>query len=204
MNYSVCFEDKRIGFTRTAPSPEPGVAVLEGGVPLSIAKVLQIVENNKELRIISSDPGRDFDAFCNLFARVEAAGGLVTDAGGRVLLIFRNGRWDLPKGHLEPGESPETCALREVEEETGVRVAATGGWLAHTLHFYQWHGVWTLKRCWWYRMDAGEGCGRLAPQREEGITRAEWVGPARLPELLSGSFRSIREVFVRAGYLDRE
>ena len=85
-----------------------------------------------------------------------------------------------------------------------MQVAATGGWLVHTLHFYQWHGVWTLKRCWWYRMDAGEGCGRLAPQREEGITRAEWVGPARLPELLSGSFRSIREVFVRAGYLDRE
>ena len=204
MNYSVCFEDKRIGFVRTAPSSAPGVAVLEGGDPLSIAKVLQIVENNKELWIISSDPERDFRTFCDLFTRVEAAGGLVTDTRGRVLLIFRNGRWDLPKGHVEQGEGVESCALREVEEETGLRGVTLGTPLARTLHFYNWHGVWTLKTCHWYRMSFAGTSLPLVPQQEEGITRAEWIESERLPGLLAGSFRSIREVFVRAGYLDRE
>ncbi len=205
MNYSVCFEDKRIGFTRIAPVLAPGVVVMEEDGPLSITKVLQIVENNKELWIISADPENEFRAFCNLFTRVEAAGGLVTDPQGSVLLIFRNGRWDLPKGHVERGEGVETCALREVEEETGIRGVTLGDFLTQTIHFYHWHGVWTLKTCHWYRMNfSGSQQGGLTPQQEEGITRVEWVKPEFLPGLLAGSFRSIREVFVRAGYLDKE
>lgn len=204
MNYSVCFEDKRIGFTRVAPVPAPGVVVMDQGAPLSIAKVLQIVENNKELWIISSDPERDFGTFCALFTPVEAAGGLVTDGEGRVLLIFRNGRWDLPKGHVEHGEGIETCALREVEEETGLRGMSQGAPLARTLHFYNWHGVWTLKTCHWYRMNYAGRPSPLVPQQEEGITQVAWIEPERLPALLAGSFRSIREVFVRAGYLDKK
>lgn len=197
MNYSVCFEDKRIGFTRTAPSPEPGVAVLEGGVPLSIAKVLQIVENNKELRIISSDPGRDFDAFCNLFARVEAAGGLVTDAGGRVLLIFRNGRWDLPKGHLECGERIEACAVREIVEETGVCAEPVRP-LCRTWHAYYFPKTerWELKRTHWYELRA-VACGDLVPQTEEGIETVVWCTPAEAMAHAAGSFPTVRAVLER-------
>ncbi len=60
-------------------------------------------------------------AFFKLFKPVTAAGGLVENEKGEVLLIFRRGKWDLPKGKLDPGETIEQCAVREVEEETGLK-----------------------------------------------------------------------------------
>ena len=113
-------------------------------------------------------------------------------------MILRNGRWDLPKGHLEAGESIETCAMREVEEECGVGGLTVDGLLTRTLHFYRMRGRWELKETWWYAMRC-EGTPQPTPQREEGIVRVEWVVPEEVSVRLKGSFETIRTVFRSAG-----
>ena len=128
---------------------------------------------------------------------VRAAGGIVTDAEGRMLLIRRGGRWDLPKGKVEAGETLLQAALREVEEETGVKVES-GEWgvdsklkiensnlkientltqshnnAIKTYHIFNLYGGWHLKQTSWFAMRARGG--RVAPQEEEGITEVVWV-----------------------------
>ncbi len=107
---------------------------------------------------------------------IPAAGGVVCRReNGRlqVLLILRRGLWDLPKGKLEEGESPETGALREVEEETGCRDLRITGPLGTTLHHYEEDGEQVAKRTWWYAMESGQP--DLRPQLEEDIKALEWT-----------------------------
>ena len=141
-----------------------------------------------------------FPEFCSHFHEINAGGGLVRNRQGQYLLIFRRGVWDLPKGKQEPDEDIETCALREVREETGLQDLRQGGLICITHHTYILHGRKVIKHTHWYRMydDAEE---TLLPQTEEDITRAEWVEKERLPEYLEGTFPSIVEVFVSEGLL---
>ena len=141
-----------------------------------------------------------FEEFCSHFVVVPAAGGLVRNRAGKYLLIYRHNLWDLPKGKQEPGESIEQCALREVEEETGLHDLQLGERICITHHTYQLFGQKILKHTYWYQMtdDREEA---LLPQQEEDITRAEWVEKERLPEYLEGTYPSIVEVFVNAGLL---
>ncbi|MDE5637441.1 MAG: NUDIX domain-containing protein, partial [Alistipes sp.] len=126
---------------------------------------------------------------------VEAAGGAVSDADGRVLMIRRNDRWDLPKGHVESGETPAGCAVREVAEETGIVAETAGGPLCSTLHCYDIYGRWEMKRTVWFAMRYVSGCP--APQREEGIERVEWLGGEELKNAVASSYPTIRQVFCR-------
>lgn len=129
--------------------------------------ILVVAEDLKQLR---SD-------FFNLFQLEEAAGGLVKNDDGEYLAIFRRGYWDLPKGKLDSGESFEQAALREVEEETGVRALELGGFLQSTYHsFRKKSGKRILKHTKWYAMEApNQG---LSPQTEEDIEQADWLSPA--------------------------
>lgn len=138
--------------------------------------------------------------FCSNFQEIPAGGGLVRNREGKYLLIFRHGIWDLPKGKQEPGENIATCALREVEEETGLHDLRLGELITVTHHTYQVFGQKCLKHTHWYWMDdlSEES---LLPQEEEDITLAKWVDKASLPEYLEGSYPSIVEVFVSAGLL---
>ncbi len=199
--YSVCFENKVITFTDEVPAGCDTVWLADDE-PFEIAKVLQKLENSKYLCIKGADPEALFRRFAALFTAVEAAGGVVEDESGRYLMIFRNGRWDLPKGHLEAGEAIEQCAVREVEEECGIQGVRCGRLLARTFHFYRMYGRWELKRTHWYAMQGG-GEQPLTPQREEGITRVEWIPRAEIAVRLETSFETIREVFRQAGVLPR-
>lgn len=149
-------------------------------------------------RIVVDDA--QFPEFCSHFLEIPAGGGLVCNKEGKYLLIYRHQLWDLPKGKQEPGEDIETCALREVEEETGLHDLRLGELLCITHHTYQVFGEKVLKHTYWYQMydDSDED---LLPQTEEDITRAEWVEKERLPEYLEGTYPSIAEVFVNAGLL---
>ena len=142
----------------------------------------------------------DFPEFCSHFQEIPAGGGLVRNRDGHFLLIYRHGLWDLPKGKQEPGEGIETCALREVEEETGLHSLKLGELICVTHHTYRVFGEDCLKHTWWFRMydDAEES---LVPQEEEDITAARWVKKECLPEYLEGTYPSIREVFISAGLL---
>ena len=125
---------------------------------------------------------------------VRAAGGIVSDESGEMLLIRRNGRWDLPKGKVEAGETLLEAALREVEEETGIRVES-GEWrVVKTYHVFNLYGGWHLKQTSWFEMRAA-GCrpaGR--PQGEEGISEVVWVSREEWRRRLEGSYGTLRTV----------
>lgn len=129
---------------------------------------------------------------------IDAAGGLVTDAYGRFLMIHRRGFWDLPKGKLDEGESLEACALREVEEETGLSSIRSDGFLLTTYHVYRQDGVYILKRSHWYRMSFF-GTETAIPQTEEDIERIEWLTGEQVSERLPEAYPSIREVMEAIG-----
>jgi 8-oxo-dGTP pyrophosphatase MutT (NUDIX family) len=127
------------------------------------------------------------------FNEVEAAGGLVRHTSGRYLFIEKKGRLDLPKGHLEPGEEAEKCALREVSEECGI----TGHYIVKPItpsyHTYAWAGISYLKKTNWYLM-AYDGKMLTNPQVEEGITKVEWLLPDELNNIKSDAWLSLMEV----------
>ena len=121
MEQTIYFQDKSLTFSRVqAPSADFVIPSGEAG-SLTRAKVLKIFETHNSLVALSNEPEAAFRRFSEEFTGVEAAGGVVVNPRGEWLMIRRNGRWDLPKGHVEPGESFDRCAEREIEEETVVR-----------------------------------------------------------------------------------
>ena len=134
---------------------------------------------------------------CAEFKEVNAAGGLVSNRRGDYLLISRSGLWDLPKGHQEAGEDISVTAMREVQEETGVKELELRSLICVTDHCYIRGGIWHLKHTWWYDMLYTDPVN-LTPQREEDIAKAAWVAKSSLPPFLKNTFPSILEVFREA------
>jgi 8-oxo-dGTP pyrophosphatase MutT (NUDIX family) len=133
--------------------------------------------------------------FCSRYRLVEAAGGLVKNSVGEYLMIFRNGRWDLPKGKREEGESMEQAAVREVMEECGVSRPTLQGLLVATYHTYTLQGVDVLKKTCWYAMTCSGKQRRLQPQAEEGIEAAEFLPAEKVADYLLRAYPAIRDVF---------
>lgn len=135
--------------------------------------------------------------FWKKFTIVQAAGGLVSNPANETLMIFRRGKWDLPKGKLDPGETLEQCAIREVEEETGLKKIQLKEHLLTTYHTYHESGKFILKESYWYRMHISQQ-QLLVPQAEEDIAEARWVPAAQLPALLENTFPSVKDVLEKA------
>lgn len=124
----------------------------------------------------------------------KAGGGLVYNAKGEVLFIFRNGKWDLPKGGIEKGEEIEETAMREVEEETGVGKLTIKRKLQKTYHVFKRNGKYKLKITHWFEMYS-KFDGTPLPQSNEGIERAVWLNPEQVKEALKNSFENIKLLF---------
>ncbi|MFT3844051.1 MAG: NUDIX hydrolase [Lacibacter sp.] len=132
-------------------------------------------------------------AFFKHFIPVTAAGGVVENEKGEVLLIFRRGKWDLPKGKLDKGESIEQCAVREVEEETGLTNIQLKKLLTITYHTYDEFGKHMLKDSHWYKMKV-KGSQNITPQTEEEIIEVKWVKKKDLKDYFSNTFPSVKDV----------
>lgn len=137
-------------------------------------------------------------AFFRKFEIIQAGGGLVRDEKGNILFQLRRGKWDLPKGKLDQGETMEDCAVREVEEETGLTGVEIKEPLLVTYHTYDESGKHILKETHWFRMNA-DGSQKLHPQLEEQITELRWVAPSALDEVCSNTFENILQVLKKAG-----
>jgi 8-oxo-dGTP pyrophosphatase MutT (NUDIX family) len=125
----------------------------------------------------------------------KAGGGLVFNKNGAVLFIFRNGKWDLPKGGIEKGELIEDTAIREVEEETGVTGLTITGKLQKTYHVFKRNGRYKLKITHWYEMKT-DFEGTPTGQIEEGIEKVAWLNPDEIKEALKNSYENIKLLFV--------
>ena len=131
--------------------------------------------------------------------RIEAAGGLIFNEADELLFIFRRGKWDLPKGKLDEGESLEACAVREIKEETGVD-AAIVELIGTTEHEYVEDGEEITKKTWWYKMTAQPPV-EIQLQKEEGIEQAAWVNKSRVHEYLSNSYQNIAFIIKKSGFI---
>jgi 8-oxo-dGTP pyrophosphatase MutT (NUDIX family) len=115
---------------------------------------------------------------------VESAGGLVCNDSHHILLMFKRGKWDMPKGRIEEDSTKEECALREVHEETGLNIKKLSikGKLVSTWHTTRHNNVRYLKKTHWYLMDYDGADDDTSPQVEEGIIECRWVHLSDLPE----------------------
>lgn len=125
---------------------------------------------------------------------VIAAGGVVTNKEGKVLFIYRNDKWDLPKGKLDKGETLEECAIREVIEETGVTDLTIENFLRTTYHVFKRNGKYKLKEVHWYAMKTTYE-GKLKGEKKEGIVKVKWKGPRKIKKALENSYTNIRILF---------
>lgn len=142
----------------------------------------QIVENERKLAVLLKE-----------YTYVRAAGGIVRNAEGQILMIFRRGLWDFPKGKAEQGETIEETAVREVLEETGIEARITNAPSFSVFHTYDTYGPKMLKETVWYEMEAV--AGSVKPQTEEQIAQAVWVERDKVAELLKDSYASLREAW---------
>ena len=133
-----------------------------------------------------------------LYEPIDAGGGIVLNEDGKVLMIYRRGKWDLPKGKRDDGEEISYCALREVSEETGLQQLTLADKVCDTYHVYSQNGQNLLKCTAWFKM-YGTSKEKLVPQREENILEARWIAERELGPIVFKSYDAIREVLTETG-----
>lgn len=125
------------------------------------------------------------------FDIVHAAGGVV-EKDGKILMILRNDLWDIPKGKLEKKEKKHEGAVREVEEETGVKVKLEEK-ICSTWHTYIRNKKYVLKKTTWYRMTCLDD-SKMKPQKEENIQKTVWMTDSEVDVAMLHSFKTIERV----------
>ena len=131
---------------------------------------------------------------------IEAAGGIVKNPEGKYLFIYRNDKWDLPKGKIEKGEKVKEAAVREVEEECGIKVNTLEEKICKTYHTYIYKGEVVLKKTHWFKMGY-KGKAKLVPQLEEGITDVRWFKKEDVATIVKNTFPSIIDVLEKEGFI---
>ena len=186
-----------LSLAQQVPGDKTQIVARYNGSPKIFLNYADMLEKGRQLdsiTIFSEDLEQLWVDFCSNFKLIEAAGGCVFNAQDELLVIYRRGSWDLPKGKIDPGETPKQAAVREVEEETGIGEISLGSFLGLTYHTYRDPKERRiLKRTYWYRMQTPQK--DLTPQTEEDIELAEWVLPGPfLDQPKLEIYRSIQEV----------
>lgn len=158
----------------------------------TILSLVNDLPNGLNIIVICQKPVEALVRFFNNYEKVEAAGGLV-QKGEHFLLIFRNEKWDLPKGMIEPGEKPDMAARREVEEECGVGHFTACEPLTKTFHVYDYEGTPTIKKTYWFALETEDERSPV-PQQEEGITEVRWCTREEIQELKPLMYPSLLDV----------
>lgn len=147
-------------------------------------------EKYKSIRLVGDNEKLLLKKFLELLPNVIAGGGKVFNSEGRILFIFRNGKWDLPKGKAENKETIDQTALREVEEETGVKRLSITKPLEITYHIFKRNDKYFIKKTYWFEMFSPY-TGDLKPQKNEGITKVKWVSPKKLIKVRKNIYANI-------------
>ena len=198
--YKVFLNDRliKIGATGEITINKPTVFFDRNDGKKEVKKWFQsfLTDSLTEVVLLHPDPDKFFGVFQSAFRVIEAAGGIVISKG-KLLVIYRHGKWDLPKGKIEKGETPEKAAVREVSEECGITGQKIVKMLPSTFHIYLMPGKkgnWIFKKTYWFEMSYD---GKLTgtPQTEEDITQVRWVAAKDLDEMLENTYANLKPVF---------
>jgi 8-oxo-dGTP pyrophosphatase MutT (NUDIX family) len=158
-----------------------------------------LIENPDKIMLIHPNPDEFFQLFRSFFIEVPAAGGVVK-SNGHLLFIFRNKKWDLPKGKIDKNETPPEAAIREVSEECGISGQRVEKQLPSTFHIYQspyskTKGKWIFKETFWFEMSY-DGSDEIAPQQEEGITEVKWFPKNGLDAVFENTYENLKQIIL--------
>ena len=190
--YKVFYNQKPINFTTVLEKNTKNTPLffIKYANANSITKALKD-KTVTEVYLYHSNPDKFEKHFFRTFPFVEAAGGLVQHQDGRFLFIYRNNKWDLPKGKIEKNETLIKAAKREVSEETGVTHLEVKRPLPTTYHIYNANGKFKVKKTYWFFMKSKFN-GSLLPQFEEKIKMAVWKGINEIPKLMENAYENIK------------
>ena len=162
---------------------------------VQIGKVIKELNSTalKEVRLIGKNQESLISKFLKKLPNVIAGGGKVINDNGDILFIYRNDKWDLPKGKAEPKETIEETAVREVEEETGVSGLSITKPIETTYHIFKRNGKHKIKITYWFEMKTSY-TGSLSPQENEGITKVAWLNQEESTKALENSYANIRSL----------
>ena len=154
----------------------------------SVTQIIKALKSSKNSKVFlyHKDMDKLWKGFKKKFPIVEAAGGLV-----KLLFIFRNNKWDLPKGWVEKKELVIDAAKREVTEETGVAEIIVEKKISETYHIFKKGKRFRLKKTYWFKMSTAY-MGKTKPQTEEGIEKTKWVSNKNIEDILNDAFENIR------------
>ena len=195
--YKIFYEQRALIFpnieekTLVLDATSPQLETYEVGKIHNFLRQWLVVNIDEDVVIDHVSPEVLSAALCRTFSMTPAAGGVVV-ADNEFAAIERHGIPDLPKGHVEEGESVESAALREVEEETGLAGLKILRPLPSSWHCYLYEEEWRLKQTSWFLMSA-EDEGHARPQLEEGITEVVFLGASDLEWFLKNTFRSLAD-----------
>jgi len=160
---------------------------------VNIGKVIKLLNQTDlpSVTLVDKNEENLLKHFLKLLPNTVAGGGKVFNKEGSTLFIYRNDKWDLPKGRAEGKETIEETAMREVEEETGVRGLKITKPLPTTYHIFKRNGKYRIKVTYWFEMTT-KYSGPLTPQLKEGITRAEWLDGEQTAKAMKQSYANIR------------
>lgn len=189
--YKIFVGDKPIILT-TEPKEKKGVKNYKLNKVI-LRNVIRKLNNSslKKAYLVHKNEEKLLKKFLKKAPNVVAGGGKVYNDKGKVLFIFRNGKWDLPKGKIEKKESIEETAIREVEEETGVKGLEIIKPLETTYHIFKRRGRYRIKITYWFEMKTSFD-GKLYPQEKEGITKVKWLGKKKIKKALKNSYANIK------------
>lgn len=193
--YKVFIENRAIIFTDIIPKKKNSFWVKSNtlqSIAVDLIPLIRETAPNLVIYVYAKEIDTEFERLFNPFEKIEAAGGIVRRKQ-RFLFIKRNGIWDIPKGKLEINESIEACAIREIEEECGLKNPQIVDFICLTYHTYEYKGRPTLKKTYWYSLKY-EGDKLLNPQIEEGITEVKWMKFTAIEKVRKNTFSSIIEV----------
>ena len=159
----------------------------------SVTQIIKALKSSKNSKVLlyHKDMDKLWKGFKKKFPIVEAAGGLVKRTDNKFLFIFRNNKWDLPKGGVEKKELIIDAAKREVTEETGVADIIVEKKISETYHIFKKGKRFRLKKTYWFKMSTGY-MGKTKPQTEEGIKKTKWVSNKNIEDILNDAFENIR------------
>jgi 8-oxo-dGTP pyrophosphatase MutT (NUDIX family) len=192
--YRIYINEKVILLTGSEPKKSEHYQKIDSGTfDLKIIYTWILAHKSQFFYVLCKDAKAFLKQVKKSVVLIEAAGGLVKNENNDLLFIYRNDKWDLPKGKIERDETIKGAAVREVEEECSILVSKLGKKICNTYHVYISREEVVLKKTHWYKMKC-KGQTKLKPQKEEGITDVRWFKVSDIDDILANTFPSIMDV----------